>query len=142
MDTEKYFTAALKLHEHIFGEHWDGKAIVGPDPVGKVNWRVTRFIQSYFSWLPQDDHFVYLQGQAYWIHGNLLLYEISGKPKYLLIAEQCADHMVESQPPDGAWRHPPIRGREGFISTVEGVWASLGLLAAYKQTNRKYKRIC
>lgn len=131
---DEYFTAALNLHSYLYEKHWDGKTIVGPDPVGKIHWRVTRFVRSYFSCLPYDDQYVYLQGQAYWILGNLLLYEITDKPQYLTIVKQCADQIVKSQPPDGAWLHPPIRGRKGFISTVEGVWASLGLMAAYKNT--------
>lgn len=132
----KYFTAALKLHRHLIEMHWDGRAIVGPDPIGKINWRVTRFVGSYFPWLLQDDRYVYLQGQAYWILGNLLFFDITSDFQYMVIAEQCADEIVARQPSDGAWRHPPIRGRMGFISTVEGVWASLGLIDAYRKLGK------
>jgi hypothetical protein len=132
---DEYFTAALNLHSYLFENDWDGKTIVGPDPIGKIHWRLTRFIRSYFPWLPGDDKYVYLQGQAYWILGNLVLFDITNDAHYLAIVEQCADEIVARQPSDGAWRHPPIRGRKGFISTVEGVWASLGLMAAHKKTS-------
>lgn len=133
----RYLEASLKLHQYIVKRHWDGKAIVGPDPIGKIHWRVTRFVRSYFPWLPGDDRYTYLQGQAYWIRGNLILFELTKEPRYLEFVEQCADHIVERQPSDGAWRHPPIWGRRGFISTVEGVWASLGLTAAYRKIGKQ-----
>jgi hypothetical protein len=131
-----YLGAALKLHEHLVGRHWDGRALVGPDPIGKIHWRLTRFVRSYLPWLPGDDRYIYLQGQAYWIMSNLVLHQLTREPKYLEYACRCADFIVESQPPSGAWVHPPVRGRRGFISTVEGVWASLGLTAAYKETGK------
>lgn len=133
----KYLDAALKLHNHVTKKHWNDKAVVGPDPIGKIHWRVTRFVRSYLSWLPGDDRYIYLQGQAYWIKANIALFELTRDIRYLNFVEQCAGYMVESQPEDGAWRHPPIRGRKGFISTVEGVWASLGLVAAYKQLGKQ-----
>jgi len=128
------YSNALRLHRYIAQKHWDGQAIAGPDPIGKIHWRITRFIRSYLPKLPGDDRYVYLQGQAYWIRGNLALWQHTQDPSYLDCARSCADYVVRSQPADGAWRHPPIRGRKGFISTVEGVWASLGLLAAYQAT--------
>lgn len=133
----KYLEAAIKLHKYIANTHWNGQAIVGPDPVGKIHWRVTRFVRSYLPWLPGDDRYIYLQGQAYWIKGNLALFELTKEPRYLEIAEQCADHVVQRQLSDGAWLHPPIWGRRGFISTVEGVWASLGLTAAYRKIGKQ-----
>jgi len=135
MDT--YVSAAHKLHEYIVNQHWNGQAIIGPDPIGKTNWRVTRFVKSYFPRLLSEDRYIYLQGQAYWIMGNLALLELTHQAGYLDIVEQCADHIVQRQPPDGAWRHPPLRERQGFISTVEGVWASLGLTAAYKKIGKQ-----
>jgi len=134
---EKYVQAALKLREHILNRHWNGQAVIGPDPIGRINWRVTRFVKSYFPWLLGEDRYIYLQGQAYWIMGNLALLELTHQASYLDIVEQCADHMVQSQPPDGAWRHPPLRERQGFISTVEGAWGSLGLAAAYKKIGKQ-----
>jgi rhamnogalacturonyl hydrolase YesR len=134
---DTYLEAALRLHQYIINTHWDGKAIVGPDPIGKIHWRITRFVRSYFPWLPGDDRYIYLQGQAYWIKGNLALLALTQEPQYLELAERCADYIVQSQPANGAWLHPPIRGRRGFISTVEGVWASLGLTAAYRKMGKQ-----
>ncbi len=132
-----YKTAAIKLHQYIVSRHWDNGFIVGPDPIGKIHWRVTRFVRSYLPWLPGDDRYIYLQGQAYWIRANLVLFDLTGELKYLQLADSCADHIVQCQPANTAWLHPPIRGRRGFISTVEGVWASLGLVAAYRQTRKQ-----
>jgi len=128
-----FTTSAVQLYDYIARQHWDGKAIAGPDPIGKIHWRMTRFVRSYFPWLPGDDLYVYLQGQAYWMQGNLILFEMTQEGRYLDVARQCADGIVACQPSNGAWLHPPIRGRRGFISTVEGVWASLGLLEVYKE---------
>lgn len=133
----QYTQAALQLHQYIVDRHWDGKAIVGPDPIGKIHWRVTRFVRSYLPWLPGDDRYVYLQAQAYWIRANLVLFDLTGELEYLQLADRCADYIVQCQPANGAWLHPPIRGRKGFISTVEGVWASLGLTAAYAKIGKK-----
>ena len=134
---DEYLAVALRLHEYVVDKHWDGNAVVGPDPIGKIHWRVTRFVRSYLPWLPGDDRYTYLQGQGYWIRANLALFELTQESRYLEIAEQCADHVVRIQPETGAWLHPPIRGRKGFISTVEGVWGSLGLTAAYEKTGRQ-----
>lgn len=130
-----YLEAALKLHQYLVKKHWNGQAVVGPDPIGKINWRITRFIKSYTPWLPWSSKLVYLQGQSYWIKSNLLLAELTHQSTYLEFVVRCADYMVQSQPENGAWLHPPIWERRGFISTVEGVWASLGLVAAYRQTH-------
>jgi rhamnogalacturonyl hydrolase YesR len=133
----EYLEAALKLHKCIVNRHWDGKAIVGPDPIGRTHWRVTRFVRSYLPWLPGDDRYTYLQGQGYWIRANLALFELTEEPQYLETVNQCADNIVQIQPANGAWLHPPIWGRRGFISTVEGVWGSLGLTAAYRKTGKQ-----
>jgi uncharacterized protein YyaL (SSP411 family) len=129
---DEYLGAALRLHDCIADRHWNGKAIVGPDPIGKINWRVTRFIKGYAGWLPWGDNWTYLQGQSYWIKANLKLFELTDDTHYLDIASRCADYMVSTQPANGAWEHPPLRERRGFIATVENVWACLGLVAAYR----------
>lgn len=134
---EKYLQASSRLHQYTYDQHWEGNAIVGPDPIGRIHWRVTRFLRSYLPWLPGDDRYVYLQGQAYWIRGNLALFGLTQDPRFLKIVEQCADHVVQCQPSDGAWQHPPMRERRGYVSTVEGVWACLGLTAAYRTLGRQ-----
>ncbi len=133
----EYLKAALQLHEYTAARHWNGKALIGPDPVGKIHWRVTRFVRSYLPWLPGEDHYLYIQGQGYWIRANITLFELTGDRQYLELAKNCADTLVEIQPENGAWIHPPIWGRRGFISTVEGVWGSLGLTAAYKKMGKQ-----
>lgn len=123
--------AATRLHSYLLRSHWYADHLAGPDPVGKVQWRVTRFVRSYLPVLPNDDSYVYLQGNAYWIRANLMLYRLTGDARYRELASQTARYIVSAQQ-DGVWVHPPIPGRKGFVSTVEGVWASLGLLCAYR----------
>lgn len=138
MDVNSYELAAKKLFDYLSKKHWDGNVLIGPDPIGKIHWRITRFVRSYIPWLPGDDRYVYLQGQAYWIKANLLLYQFTEESGYMDLVNACASAVVERQPSDGAWRHPPIRWRKGFISTVEGVWASLGLIAAYRESGKPF----
>ena len=132
---DKHLEAAVRLQQYIVKSHWNGQAIVGPDPVGRIHWRITRFVRSYLPWLPSEDRYTYVQAQAYWINGNLLLHHLTNDPQYLVYVNQCANFIVQQQRSDGAWIHPPIKGRVGMIATVEGAWASLGLIAAYKQSN-------
>ncbi|MDG5467417.1 hypothetical protein P9J64_03690 [Deltaproteobacteria bacterium IMCC39524] len=132
----KYIETAKKLYSYIEDNHWDGHVLTGPDPVGKIHWRVTRFARSYLSWLPFDDRYRYLQAQAYWIRNNIALAELTGKESCMDMINRCADYIVEDQLDSGAWLHPPIRFRKGFISTVEGSWAGLGLISAFKKTGK------
>jgi uncharacterized protein YyaL (SSP411 family) len=127
----------LKLHRYIATTHWDGNKLAGPDPIGRIHWRITRFIRSYLRSLPGDDRYAYLQAQAYWIRANLKLLQASRDPGYSEFVLPCADYILSSQRGDGSWIHPPIWGRRGFVSTVEGVWASLGLTAVYQETGRR-----
>jgi hypothetical protein len=128
----RYLEAAHRLYRHILRTHWNGQAIAGPDPIGKINWRVTRFVKSYTRWLPWKDNLAYLQGQSYWVRDNLVIFEMTDDSTHLDIADQCARFVAERQLANGAWEHPPIRERRGFISTVESVWACLGLISAYR----------
>jgi hypothetical protein len=112
---DKYLKAAIRLHEYTATRHWDGEALIGLDPIGKFHWRVTRFVRSYFPWLPGEDRYLYLQGQGYWIQANLALFELTSDPKYLDYSIRCAENLVQNQPANGAWLHPPIWGRWGFI---------------------------
>ncbi|GAB4534120.1 MAG: hypothetical protein Kow0063_16880 [Anaerolineae bacterium] len=132
----QYLEAALKLHSFIVDKHWNGYAVIGPDPIGKINWRVTRFVRSYTMWLPWKDNLAYFQAQSYWIRDNLLLAELTGQDRFLKYVTPCADFIVEKQLASGAWEHPPLRERRGFISTVESVWACLGLVAAYQRLGK------
>jgi hypothetical protein len=133
----RHLEAAIRLHSYITNAHWNGQAIVGPDPIGKINWRVTRFIKSYLNWLPWSDNYVYLQGQGYWIRDNLHLGDLTDDDRYLDIARQCADYVVQMQLANGAWKYPPLWERRHLIATVEGVWASLGLVDAYRRLGKQ-----
>lgn len=127
-----YLETASRLHSYIIEKHWDGRALIGPDPIGKIHWRITRFVRSYLPWLPREDRHVFYQGLAYWIKGNLLLFELTKDRKYLDIARQCADYIVDTQRDDGAWNYPNLTFRKGKVATVEGGWASLALVDTHR----------
>ena len=110
---EQINAAAYKLNNYIVRTHWNADHLVGPDPVGKIQWRITRFVRSYVPQLPNDDHYVYLQGMAYWIKANLRLWELTGEEGYLEKARRSAGYMVAQQSADGIWLHPPIPGWRG-----------------------------
>jgi uncharacterized protein YyaL (SSP411 family) len=129
----RYVEASIRLHQYLVDQHWDGQVLVGPDPIGKINWRITRFVKSYSRWLPWKDSLVYMQGQGYWIRSNLILFELTGDPRYLDLASRTARSIVSRQLDSGAWAHPPVRGRQGFVSAVESVWACIGLVSAYRK---------
>ncbi len=60
-DCNRYCRAAAKLHGYLIQAHWNGDALVGPDPGIRFNTRVGRFIKSYFSLLPWTDNLIYMQ---------------------------------------------------------------------------------
>lgn len=128
--------AALKLYRHLSSLYWTDGLLIGPDPIGKINWRVTRFIKGYTPWLPWSDCFAYMQTQGYWIKSNLQLFELTQDEVYLDIVEKCANTVVGKQNAGGTWLHPPLRERQNFVSAVESVWAGLGLAMAYKKLHK------
>ncbi len=116
----------------MLNKHWDGHALLGPDPIGKIHWRITRFVRSYLSWLPYEDRHVFYQGLAYWIKGNFLAARLTKAQKHCDLARLCADYIVATQRRDGAWNYPSLTFRKGKFATVEGGWASLALIDAYR----------
>jgi hypothetical protein len=128
--------AAISLHQHMMRAHWNGQAVAGPDPIGKINWRLSRFVRSYLSPIPWRDQYVFLQGQGYWIRDNLRLKALTGEGVYGDIARQAADHVVQIQRSDGGWNYGGFQERRHLISIVEGCWAGLGLLDAYRQLGK------
>jgi len=124
--------AAERLHRHLLERHWDGHALVGPDPVGKINWRITRFLRSYLSFVPWRDRYTFLQAQGYWIKSNLELCELTGNDSYLEFVRSTADHILRIQRPDGSWNYS-LPERRHLVGIPECMWAGLGLLAAHQQ---------
>lgn len=129
----KYITAADKLLEYILLNHWNGQALIGPDPGLRFNYRIGRFIKSYLRGLPWTDRYFFLQAQGYWILGNWTLYKKMGREQNREIALSCSSHIIEQQREDGAWNYP-LPQWKGRIATVEGIWAAIGLLESYRQT--------
>lgn len=125
-------TAAERLYHHLLRRHWTGQALVGPDPIGKVNWRITRFVRGYTRFLPWRDQHTFLQAQAYWIQANLNRYRLTGEDSCLTIVEQTADWILRGQNPEGGWNYT-LPERRHLIGAPEGTWAGIGLLAAFRQ---------
>ena len=134
---DKYITAILRLQDYIIEKHWNGQAIEGPMPIGKLNWRITRYIKAYLKWIPWSDNYEYKQGQGYWIQSNLILGQLLSDRHYLDYGRICADYIIQKQLANGAWRYPPLRERRDHISSIEGAWASLGLIKAYQHFGKQ-----
>ncbi len=130
---DPYFSAALKLYQYILAEHWNGQALIGPDPGIRFNYRIGRFVKSYFPNGNWNDDYYYLQGQGYWILGNWRLFTLTGDARYTEVARNTSEYMLTQQRPDGAWDYPNPEWK-GRVATVEGTWGSLGLLESYRQT--------
>jgi hypothetical protein len=132
-EADDFLKASLRLHEYLVHRHWNGHALVGPDPIGKINWRVMRFVKSYTRWIPWSGNFIYLQGQGYWTRDNVILFELTGDHHYLELVEKSTQYIVRTQTSEGVWEHPPLRERRGFVSALETMWACLGLVTAYEK---------
>lgn len=52
---------------------------------------------------------------------------------YADLAKQCADQSIAAQRSDGAWEYPNPEWKSR-IATVEGIWASLGLMLTFERT--------
>jgi len=128
--------AALKLHDYIFNTHWNGNALIGPDPEVRFNARIWRFPKSYLRSFPWRDDRYFLQCQGYWIRDNWKLYSLFRDEKYKTIALTCSQKILTNQQPGGYWEYPLPQWKER-IATVEGNYAALGLLASYNQTREQ-----
>lgn len=135
-DLSRQYQAVNDLHQFLMEAQWNGSALLGPDPGIRINYRVGRFVKSYLRWFKWKDNLCYIQGQAYWILANWLLYDRTGDGKFRDIAVKCSDYVLERQLDTGAWEYPNPEWK-GRIATVEGIWGALGLLATYRQTQRK-----
>lgn len=132
----QYLQAAIRLQEYIGLRHWNGQSLVGPDPGIRFNYRIGRFIKSYCRGVRWNDDLYYLQGQGYWVLANWHLFIGTGRETYRDIALRCSEYMLTQQRDDGAWNYPNWEWK-GRIATVEGIWASLGLLESYRQTGEE-----
>lgn len=127
---DRYLEAALKLHQYIVNEHWNGQALVGPDPGIRFNARIGRFVKSYLPFLPWSDNLTYLQAQGYWILNNWLMADLLDDEQYRNLAWASSEYVLAAQHPEGYWDYPNPEWK-GRIATVEGCFAALGLLESY-----------
>ena len=125
--------AALRLHEYLTTTHWNGHALIGPDVGIRLNYRLFRFIKSYFPQMSWKDDYYYVQTQGYWLLDNWQLFSNFRDDKYRNIAVRCSEYLLKQQREDGAWIYPNPEWH-GRIATAEGTWGSLGLLESYRQT--------
>jgi len=129
----KSLVSAIRLYKYILKNFWNGRAIIGPDSGHRFELRFLRFIKSHFPSLNwSDDHF-FLQAQGYWIKSNWDLFEITGDLSYKKVAIACSKQILNKQKNNGSWEYP-LKAWKKYVSTVEGTWASLGLLETFKHT--------
>lgn len=130
---DQFLEASLRLHSYIQAHHWNGHALLGPDPGIRFNYRIGRFVKGYLPFVGWRDDLYYVQGQGYWILANEALFDRTSEERYAEIAERCADELLAQQRADGAWEYPNPEWA-GRIATAEGTWGSIGLLATYRRT--------
>jgi hypothetical protein len=131
MEDRQLFTAARRLHGYLVDTHWRDGGLYGPDPGVRLNYRIGRFLKSYFRKFAWNDDLYYLQGQGYWILANWELVRRTGDSSYRDLALECCESILQTQREDGAWDYPN-REWQGRTATVEGVWASLGLMESFQ----------
>ncbi len=133
VSTDELLDAAQRLHNYIIKQHWNGQAIVGPDPGIRFNAKFWRFMKSYLRFFPWSDNYVYLQAQGYWIFNNWLMAKLFDSDKYGNVARNCSRHVLSIQQAEGHWEYPNPEWKDR-IATVEGCFGALGLLECYNQT--------
>jgi hypothetical protein len=130
--TQDLSTAAGRLHVYLSRHHFHDGLLTGPDYGVRFNFRAWRFLKSALPSVPWVDDYVFMQTQGYWILANWLLHERTGEPQYREIALATSDAILRLQTSEGFWAYP-LPERRHLIATVEGCWASIGLLASYTQ---------
>jgi hypothetical protein len=133
MGPESYSRAALAAHRYLQQNHWRDQALVGPDSGLRLNYRFGRFVKHYFHPLQLRGTYAYLQTQGYWILCNWMLHRATGNASFREIAVACSRYVVDRQQGDGAWLYPNPAWK-GRFATIEGTWASLGLIETYRNT--------
>jgi hypothetical protein len=130
---EQLLDSAKRLHRYLRGAHWRGGALRGPTPGVRWNVRFWRFVKGYTPFLPWNDDCVCYQGQGYWIIANWLLHRLTKEDEYGELALTSTNYVLDSQRDDGSWPNP-IPERRHLVTTIEGLWASAGLLATFERT--------
>ncbi|MBN1895390.1 hypothetical protein JW906_12895 [bacterium] len=131
----RFMESALRLYDHILKCHWNGRALLGPDPGVRFQVRIWRFAKSYLRFLPWKDDRYYMQCQGYWIRNNWTLHRMTGDKRYREVALQATLSILKAQKPEGYWEYPPPSWTNR-IATVEGCYAALGLLASHHEDRR------
>lgn len=136
-NSQTLLKASTRLHGYLEDKHFqaDG-SLPGPDPGIRFNARIGRFIKSYTRLLPWRDNVTYMQAHGYWILNNWLLFDVQQHGRYADIATRCTDYVLSRQTAGGYWDYPN-REWKGRIATVEGCFASLGLLDSYTRTGKQ-----
>ena len=129
----KSLVSAIRSYNYIHKDFWNGHAIVGPSPGLNLESRFLRFIKSYLPSTNWSDNHYFLQAQGYWIKSNWDLFEITNDANYKKAAIACSKQILNKQRNDGTWEYP-LKAWKKYVSTVEGTWASLGLLETFKHT--------
>ena len=125
--------SAKRIQKYLVDRHVVDGALIGPDPGVRFNYRIWRFLKSYFPRVNWNDDLYYLQGQGYWIHANWMLSQLDDDGDYADVAVAATDQVLERQREDGAWDYPNPEWK-GRVATVEGIWASLGLMESYRRS--------
>ncbi len=133
--TQDLTTAAARLSTFLIRRHLRDGLLTGPDYGVRFNFRAWRFLKSALPFMPWGDDYVFMQTQGYWILANWLLYERTGEPQYRELALATSDAILRLQTCEGFWVYP-LPERRHLIATVEGCWASIGLLASYAREAR------
>jgi len=131
--TDELLDAVQRLYNYMIKQHWNGQAVVGPDPGIRFNARFGRFIKNYLKFFPWPDNYVYLQAQGYWIINNWLMAKLFDNDAYSDVARNCSRYVLSIQQTEGYWEYPNPEWKKR-IATVEGCFGALGLLESYNQT--------
>ena len=128
--------AAERLHAHLLKRHYAQGLVRGPDAGVRFQLRLWRFFKSALDFVRWSDDYVFMQSQGYWILSNWMLHESTGEPSYRAFALESTEAILQLQQPGGFWLYP-LPERRHLIATVEGNWATIGLIASYAREPRK-----
>lgn len=132
---EELTAAAQRLYGYLLKTHWRDPFVIGPDPGIRFNARIYRFAKSYTRSIPWRDDLIYAQAQKYWIDANWRAADLAipGSEDAPAIAAACSQYLCEAQRPEGYWEYPNPEWK-GRIATVEGNYASIGMLLTHART--------